>query len=139
MKPDEPIEFKRALGKRGRPKKGEEKGADSTLKRGSTSRKYILARLDRDGHGELAAKVRTLSAAMVGQLKAAAKERQLTGKGVDGSGGRGKKKNHGAKSPQGKTRAPKVTEQIAKGAKVADSRRPPSAEAPGGRHTPVRP
>lgn len=33
------------LGKRGRPKKGEEKGDDITLTRGSTGRAYILARL----------------------------------------------------------------------------------------------
>jgi hypothetical protein len=46
------------LGKRGRPKKGEEKGAISTLKRGSTSRTYTIGRLERDGHVELAAKVR---------------------------------------------------------------------------------
>jgi hypothetical protein len=52
------------LGKQGRPKKGEEKGAIGTLKRGTNSRAYILARLDRDGQAELAAKVRagTLSA-----------------------------------------------------------------------------
>jgi len=47
------------LGKIGRPpNKGEEKGADGTLKRGSNSKLYILSRLDRDGHSELAAKVR---------------------------------------------------------------------------------
>jgi hypothetical protein len=57
MQPGKPIPFKRAieLGKRGRPRKGEEKGANSTLKKGSTPRAYILARLDRDGYSELAA------------------------------------------------------------------------------------
>jgi hypothetical protein len=47
------------LGPPGRPKKGEEKGdAITSIKRGSTGRDYILARLDRDGHAELAANVR---------------------------------------------------------------------------------
>ena len=46
------------LGKRGRPKKGEEKGDNVTLKGRGNSSAYILARLDRDGHAELAAKVR---------------------------------------------------------------------------------
>jgi hypothetical protein len=59
------------LGKRGRPKKGEEKGADGTLKRGRNSSAYILARLDRDGHAELAAKVRA------GKLSANAAARAL--------------------------------------------------------------
>jgi hypothetical protein len=61
MKPDEPIPYTRAieLGKRGRPKKGgEEKGDNVTLKSRGHSRAYILARLDRDGHADLAAKVR---------------------------------------------------------------------------------
>ena len=44
------------LGKRGRPKKGEEKGADSTLKRGSESAKYLLARLVRDHHDDILAR-----------------------------------------------------------------------------------
>jgi hypothetical protein len=45
------------LGKRGRPKKGEGKGCNATLiKRGTAA--HWLARLDRDGHAELAAKVR---------------------------------------------------------------------------------
>jgi hypothetical protein len=75
MKPDEEIPYERAieLGKQGgarpgagRPKKGgrlepkeENQGDNITLnsKRG-TSRAYILARLDRDGHAGLAAKVR---------------------------------------------------------------------------------
>jgi hypothetical protein len=58
MKPDEPIPYQHAveLGKRGRPKKGEEKGCNATLKRGTAA--HWLARLDRDGHTELAAKVR---------------------------------------------------------------------------------
>jgi hypothetical protein len=46
------------LGKRGRPKKGEGKGDNVTLKGRGNSSAYILARLDRDGHAELAAKVR---------------------------------------------------------------------------------
>lgn len=58
---------RRTLGAQGRPKKGEEKGANSTLKnRGSTSRAYILARLDRDGLNDLAARVRA------GELSASA-------------------------------------------------------------------
>jgi hypothetical protein len=47
------------LGKRGRPKNGDEKRANGTFKRGSNSREYIIARLERDGHIELAAAVRT--------------------------------------------------------------------------------
>lgn len=44
---------------RGRPPAGFEKGAIGTFtKRGSNSRSYIIARLERDGHLELAAKVR---------------------------------------------------------------------------------
>lgn len=43
------------LGKRGRPKKGEEKGVHHTISRGTGNRAYILARLERDGHAELAA------------------------------------------------------------------------------------
>jgi hypothetical protein len=60
MQPNKPIPFKRAieLGKRGRPKKGEEKGAGGTLKRGTNSRSYILARLARDGYTDLAGQVR---------------------------------------------------------------------------------
>ena len=58
--PDEPISLDgaitKALGKRGRPKKGEEKGCNATLKRGTAA--HWLARLDRDGFAELAAKVR---------------------------------------------------------------------------------
>ena len=46
------------LGQRGRPKRGEGKGANGTLKRGSNSRSYIIARLNRDGHTKLAADVR---------------------------------------------------------------------------------
>jgi hypothetical protein len=58
------LEAAIVLGRRGRPKKGEGKGADGTLKRGSNSSAYLLARLDRDGHAALAAKVRA------GQLSA---------------------------------------------------------------------
>jgi hypothetical protein len=77
-----------------------------------------------------------LKDAMIDKLKAAAKERQREG-GQKGAAVAGRGRNRvRAKSPEAKA-APKVTEQIAKGAKVADSRRPPSAEAPGGRHTPV--
>jgi hypothetical protein len=47
------------LGKRGRPRKGEEKPANGRIKYGSNSRAHILARLDRDGFDELAAKVRS--------------------------------------------------------------------------------
>jgi hypothetical protein len=47
-----------ALGHRGRPRKGEEKGATGTIKRGSNSRAYIVARLLRDGYADLAAEVR---------------------------------------------------------------------------------
>jgi hypothetical protein len=36
-------------------------GANGTLKRGTTSRAYILARLDRDGHADVAAQVRARS------------------------------------------------------------------------------
>jgi transposase len=56
--PDEPVSLDQAikLGKRGRPKKGEEKGCNATLKRGTAA--HWLARLDRDGHAELAAQVR---------------------------------------------------------------------------------
>jgi len=48
----------------GRPKVSEGNGANGTFKRGSNSRAYIIARLRRDGHDELAVKVeaRTLSA-----------------------------------------------------------------------------
>jgi Arc/MetJ-type ribon-helix-helix transcriptional regulator len=75
MKPDDPIPYARAmeLGKHGgpregagRPKKGEEQETKNqvanrhskTSELSSTSRVRILARLDRDGHAELAAKVR---------------------------------------------------------------------------------
>jgi hypothetical protein len=43
------------LGKRGRPKKGEEKGANGTLKRGSNRAPYLRARLERDHKDILAA------------------------------------------------------------------------------------
>jgi hypothetical protein len=57
--PDEPLPLDQAvkLGKRGRPKKGEEKGCNTTLKRGTAH--HWLARLDRDGLDELASKVRS--------------------------------------------------------------------------------
>ena len=59
--PKEPIPLKVAvkLGKRGRPKKGEEKGDNVTLNGRGNSRAYTLARLDRDEHTELAGKVRS--------------------------------------------------------------------------------
>jgi hypothetical protein len=59
--PDEPLPLDQAvkLGRRGRPKKGEEKGDVVTLKGRGNSSAYILARLDRDGRDELAAKVRS--------------------------------------------------------------------------------
>lgn len=46
------------------PAKSAQDGADGTVKRGSNSRSYITARLERDGHRDLAAAVRsgTLSA-----------------------------------------------------------------------------
>jgi hypothetical protein len=52
--PDKPVSLDQAvtLGQRGRPKKGEEKGCNATLKRGTAA--HWLARLDRDGHAELA-------------------------------------------------------------------------------------
>jgi hypothetical protein len=52
------LEIEGGLGKRGRPKKGEEKRVNNTLVRGSTNRAYIIARLDRDGLTDLAARVR---------------------------------------------------------------------------------
>jgi hypothetical protein len=57
--PSEPLPLDQAvkLGKQGRPKKGEEKGCNTTLKRGTAA--HWLARLDRDGLTELAAKVRS--------------------------------------------------------------------------------
>jgi hypothetical protein len=57
--PNEPVSLDQAitLGKRGRPKKGEEKHGNAILKPG-THRAYILARLDRD-RSPLAAKVRS--------------------------------------------------------------------------------
>jgi hypothetical protein len=57
--PAEPIALDRAitLGKQGRPKKGEEKPTNGRIKYGGNPA-YILARLDRDGHDDLAAKVR---------------------------------------------------------------------------------
>lgn len=58
--PDQPVSFDTAikLGKRGRPRNGEKKGDNVTLKERGNSRIYILARLDRDGKTDLAAKVR---------------------------------------------------------------------------------
>jgi hypothetical protein len=58
------ISVAMALGKVGRPKKGEEKKGDHiTISRGSTGKDYLTARLDRD-HPEIAAQVHagTLSA-----------------------------------------------------------------------------
>jgi hypothetical protein len=69
-KPDEPIPLADAvhLGKRGRPRKGEErKGTEIPLRGGNPT--YIIARLDRD-RPELAARVRT------GDLTAYAAARQ---------------------------------------------------------------
>lgn len=56
MKPDEPIPYQRAveLGKRGRPKKGDENLAMQGLKYGT--RDHWLLRLDRDGHAALSPK-----------------------------------------------------------------------------------
>ena len=59
-----------SLGRPGRPRKGTEKRADGTLKRGTNSRAYILARLERDGFGELAARVHA------GEMSAAAAARE---------------------------------------------------------------
>jgi len=61
--PKEPISLKAVLelGKHGGDRKSEkvkDQGVANTLMRGSTNRAYIIARLDRDGHHELAAKVR---------------------------------------------------------------------------------
>jgi protein gp37 len=47
-------------------------------------------------------------------LEAAARERQIKGKGADGSGGRGKRKNHGLQGGQGKDASGRVNRQIAK-------------------------
>jgi len=63
LRPDEAATLDQAivLGKRGRPKKGEGegKGGNATLKaEEKNTAKHILARLDRDGHHALAAKVR---------------------------------------------------------------------------------
>jgi hypothetical protein len=49
-----------ALGKHGRPKKGEGKACNTSFKYGTAA--HWLARLDRDGFDELAAKVRAGSA-----------------------------------------------------------------------------
>src|SRR5207245_2176219 len=57
------------LGKRGRPRKGFEKPANVRLSTYGNSCAYILARLERDGHTELAKMVRT------GQLSARATAR----------------------------------------------------------------
>jgi hypothetical protein len=59
--PNKPLGYDPAivLGKRGRPRKGEEKVYSINLKsKGGTRRTYILARLDRDGQAELAMMVR---------------------------------------------------------------------------------
>lgn len=76
IKPDEPVTFDAAvkLGKRGGDRRSEkaksDQGASSTLKRGSTSVDYTLARLERDGHVELA------SAVKAGEKSAAAARRE---------------------------------------------------------------
>lgn len=65
------------LGKVGRPKKGEEKkGADGTVSRGSNSKKYLTARLDRDRPdiaaqvhaGELSARKGAILAGIIREL-----------------------------------------------------------------------
>lgn len=62
IQPDSAIDLDTAvvLGKVGRPEKGKEKGDDITFTRGSTGVTYILARLDRDGQSDPAARVRAL-------------------------------------------------------------------------------
>lgn len=59
LKPDEPIAYDWAqkLGKQGRPKKGKENLAIQGLKYGT--RAHWLVRLDREGHADLATKVRS--------------------------------------------------------------------------------
>jgi hypothetical protein len=64
LKPNEPItyEWAQKLGKHGGDRKSEavkDQGSNTTLKLPGRGAAYILARLDRDGHAELAAKVRT--------------------------------------------------------------------------------
>lgn len=61
---DDPDAVQERLKRRGRPKKGEEKVGNTNISKGGSTAAYILARLDRDGHAELAAKVRakTMSA-----------------------------------------------------------------------------
>jgi hypothetical protein len=63
LKPDEPIPFDRAirLGRQGRPTKEQQvarKGYNVTFSKRGYKRDYILARLDRDQHHQLAADVR---------------------------------------------------------------------------------
>lgn len=74
------------LGKRGRPKKGKEKVGNTNISKGGSTRAYILARLDRDGHAELAARVRAgemsanAAAIAAGYRKASTQlEKQLKG------------------------------------------------------------
>jgi hypothetical protein len=50
-------EMSPSLRQRGRPKLSDQKGAIGTFKRSSNSRSYIIARLRRDGHAELAVQV----------------------------------------------------------------------------------
>jgi len=60
--PTEPVGLETAikLARQGRPKKGEEKGGVATFSASQRNTKaHILARLERDGHDELAAKVRS--------------------------------------------------------------------------------
>lgn len=62
LKPDEPIAYDWAqkLGKRKGPGRGKKRvGNTKSLSDGGMTRTYILARLDRDGHAELATKVRS--------------------------------------------------------------------------------
>jgi hypothetical protein len=63
---NKPVAFKEAseLGQRGRPKKGEQKGSDRTLKSRGETAAYLTARLRRDGFDDLANAVaaKTLSA-----------------------------------------------------------------------------
>lgn len=64
IQPNKPIgyDWAQKLGKRGGDRRSEKARADQpsnrNLIKGGTNRAYILARLDRDGHVELAAKVR---------------------------------------------------------------------------------
>ena len=52
------VQPRAVLGKRGRPKRGQGKVGNANISKGGSTRAYILARLDRDGHAALAAQVR---------------------------------------------------------------------------------